>query len=136
MKDLQYNIVREIYISEDDHILTFICNLGGQKSYITEGDCCSETWFADIIGVENLLEAMVEQIRENFEIHHPENDGRCRQEVDSIYSYTLRTKKGDCDIIFRNSSNGYYGGSIISLPVAQDVTRMIRITEDWQACGN
>jgi hypothetical protein len=44
----------------------------------------------------------------------------------------LRTDKGLADIVFRNSSNGYYGGSIElllrELPVGMTV-----IEDDWHA---
>lgn len=91
--------------------------------YICEGDCCSETWFADIIGVQSLLQQEVIDVAEmstekslsNYNI----NDGRGRQEYDEVYGYRLMTRLGTCDFVFRNSSNGYYGGHL-ALYVAKD----------------
>jgi hypothetical protein len=37
-------------------------------------------------------------------------DGRTRQEFDAIYGVKLTTSQGAPTFVFRNSSNGYYGG--------------------------
>lgn len=41
-------------------------------------------------------------------------------------------KEPNADIVFRNSSNGYYGGSI-ELLKRELPEGMIAITDDWQA---
>ncbi len=63
-----------------------------------------------------------------------------------FYGYKITTDKGDATIEFRNSSNGYYGGSIgIAgdhtygnrqdgfMGAAQNVTNWKPITDDWSA---
>lgn len=78
---------------------------------VTTGDCCSESWWADIVGVESCLGS---QIREAIEIQMPEDDTepeRTRQDSDARYGYTLFCERGVISLVFRNSSNGYYGGS-------------------------
>ena len=61
---------------------------------------------------------------------------RCKcehwQECDEAYGYKLTTDKGYADIVFRNSSNGNYGGSI-ELLKRELPEGMIAITDDWQA---
>jgi hypothetical protein len=102
----------------------------GPLAWITDGDCCSETWFADIVGVKALLGATVTKV-ENVEIPEVE-DGRTRQEVDSFYGVSITTDRGVAKIIYRNSSNGYYGGD--ARPDAQHVpSKLVEITDDWQA---
>lgn len=114
MDNLIGQTIDEIRLSEDNETIVFKCG-AEYIGYRTDADCCSETWFADILGVDALLGATVLQIVEmpwdmfdNYNI----NDGRCRQVEDAVYGYKLRTNRGYADIIFRNSSNGYYGGSI------------------------
>jgi len=58
--------------------------------------------------------------------------GRTRQEHDIVYGYEIRTPKGRCTVAFRNSSNGYYSGSLHLLKgFTHYHTR--QLTEDWSA---
>lgn len=75
----------------------------------TYADCCSETWFADVLGADAARGAMILEAR-NIEMEDLENDPRTRQEVDRQYGYELVTDRGVVSIVLRNSSNGYYGG--------------------------
>lgn len=49
------------------------------------------------------------------------------------YGEKLSTQKGVCDIVYRNSSNGYYGGYINKLDEAPDTSSFKQITDDWTA---
>lgn len=99
--------------------------------YQAEGDCCSETWFADIIGVKALINATIKKV-ENLELfEYNTDDNRCRQEVDTAYGIRLTTDKGDTDIIYRNSSNGYYCGAVSF--IGRIPTSLTPITDDWSA---
>ena len=100
----------------------------------TDGDCCSETWFADIIGIRNLLSGSNVDGIEILRFPEEVSDARSRQEVDAVYGVRLRTCKGNCDIIYRNSSNGYYGGTVDVVPetTCADI-KFKKITKDWQA---
>lgn len=124
MNELINKIIRKIELdSENQHYLRFTTN-EGIFIYETEGDCCSESWFADIIGVQNLLNSKIISVElvereaidndSGYTRYAPKNynvnDGRGRQDYDSVYAYKFITNKGYSDIIFRNSSNGYYGG--------------------------
>jgi hypothetical protein len=119
----------------------------GDVMFRLDGDCCSESWFSDITGYDALVGATVTLV-EPVEFSEEEQkkqieDGRCRQDVDEIYGYKITTDKGRADIWFRNSSNGYYGGSCEDYP-AQPDSRWGRkdewakvswrqITDDWTA---
>lgn len=83
-----------------------------ENLYLTAvGDCCSESWFehiqdkSEIIGMKILK---IEQV----------NLGRVtptKQESDELYciKFTTNNKWEDLWMLeFRNSSNGYYGGSV------------------------
>lgn len=102
----------------------------GNVCWGTYADCCSETWFADITGVSALIGGTVMNVEE-MEVYG-KKDGRCRQEVDSFYGIKITTDKGYVDIVFRNSSNGYYGGNLIRAnPIHGEP--LFQITSDWQA---
>lgn len=131
MKELIGLKINKILVEPKEARLVFITdkrNIG----YSTYGDCCSETWFADIIGVENILSGTVLKI-ENIDLPTIE-DGRSRQEHDQFMGIKITTDKGICDIIYRNSSNGYYGGNLktaeVGCPYPIDYKL---ITEDWSA---
>lgn len=131
MKELVGKIVTGVYVSDDQYYMKFDIKDAQPIVYHTDGDCCSETWFADIVIVEggftdkstnkNPLEVVVCE-----ELDIPSwmelvitNDGRGRQEVDTVYGFKLIFKdkdyiykQRDMTVIFRNSSNGYYGGCV------------------------
>jgi len=99
-----------LMVSPGEQEVGFITTEG--TSYVCEtfADCCSETWVADILGVQALLSGVVTA----FElVEFPEvEDGRTRQEFDEFFGFRITTTKGRCDFVFRNSSNGSYGGDV------------------------
>lgn len=102
--------VLRLFIGPDENTLAL--DVGGTFMAIdTEGDRCSETWFADIVGMDELrgypiIAAERIDVPERF----PQTNDRSRQEEDEHYAIRLTTASGTCDIIYRNSSNGYYCG--------------------------
>jgi hypothetical protein len=60
-----------------------------------------------------------------------END-RHWDELVQVYKWTLTTDRGHFDLIFRNASNGYYGGSI-ELYSGVNKSGMVKVTGDWSA---
>ncbi len=98
-----------MWVSPDEHELHVVC---GASALVmpTEGACCSECWWADAIGVKQLFGHEVVSAEE-IDMPQPANvNDRTRQEEDLVYGFRVRTTDGVCDLIFRNSSNGYYGG--------------------------
>lgn len=139
MHALEGRRVEQLRIEQGDERLIFVTDQG-PIAYETDGDCCSETWFADITGVDCLLGHVVTKIEDveyaNYDgadgIRPPEEDGRSRQEVDQYYGVKLTTDLGYVDIVYRNSSNGYYGGDCEQTDrVGLEDTA--EITSDWQA---
>ncbi len=131
MEELIGKTIESLSVSKDQSILAFYTD-AGVIAYEVEGDCCSESWFADINGVSALINGKVTASDIVSMDGYNVEDGRCRQEYDAAYGIKITTDKGYADIVFRNSSNGYYGGWMnkfsASLP---DV--MVQITNDWQA---
>ena len=131
MEQLIGKKITELRINEDQSVLAFYTDQG-VIAYETYGDCCSETWFADITGVSALLGGTVQTADEVSMDGYNVEDGRTRQDFDEAYGVKLTTDKGYCDIVFRNSSNGYYGGSIWRL-MREMPDGMTAITDDWHA---
>lgn len=101
-------VVRKILMEPGEGRMQFICEDGDRLDFVTDADCCSETWFADIVGVTALLGESI-TVAEEVDLPEPA-DNRTRQECDSAYGFRIFTAKGCCDFVYRNSSNGYYGG--------------------------
>jgi hypothetical protein len=131
MKELIGKKITGLRINEDQSILAFDTDQG-VVAYATYGDCCSETWFADITGVSALIGGTVHTADEVSMDGYNVEDGRTRQYYDEVYGVKLTTDKGYADIVFRNSSNGYYGGWIGLLK--RDLPAgMTAIEDDWHA---
>lgn len=154
MKELIGKVVNTLYVNEDQTLIKFDTDQGN-VIYIAEGDCCSETWFADIMFGWKFFHNTVVSVTE---IDVPEwvnklatNDNRTRQEYDQVYGYQVVTgsenttkhesnNSRSCDIIFRNSSNGYYYGWCDLIDETNprskkkvDEAEWTQITEDWRA---
>lgn len=137
MKDFESLVGRKVMallVSKDQGDLVYVCDDGTFHLWETVGDCCSESWFADVVGTHALFGREVISVDE---VPLPEwvnvDDGRTRQESDAAYGYRITTDGGQCDIIFRNSSNGYYGGWARFLEVPVAPTDYIEIRDDWSA---
>jgi hypothetical protein len=109
MKELIGKTIASMHVSEGEGFLVFKHPDGTETVYYAEGDCCSQSWFADIVGVTSLIGATV-RTAQGVPMPEEITDGRGRQEYDTAYGTKLTTDKGYADIVFRNSSNGYYGG--------------------------
>jgi hypothetical protein len=140
MKELIGKVVVKIELADGEQYLRFTTT-SGQFTYLTEGDCCSETWFADLIGVYNLLPSRTRlgmdghRVTSVIGLDLPEpKDARSRQEYDSAYGYAIETYQGTCTVVYRNSSNGCYGGSCaLSMTDLPDGLVWKNITEDFSA---
>jgi hypothetical protein len=101
--------VIDVRISPDKTVIAFKFDVSALVIQAV-GDCCSESWFEHISGLEYLLAAVVRDIDVNDDESEvvPVTPGR--QEVERAYSYSIYTERGTCQIEMRNSSNGYYGG--------------------------
>jgi len=122
--------LREFRVEQGEQSLAILADRG-VIVLITDADCCSETWFADLLGVSNVLGKEVYQV-DALDLPDPE-DERSRQESDRAYGLRLTTPGGVCDIVYRNSSNGYYGGSAEVLDRDVDTAAWRVVTDDWQA---
>jgi hypothetical protein len=98
-------VIKDIEVSCDQGALRL--TLGGGIAILnTTGDCCSESWWADI---DNVCHGKILSV-EDIDLPAP-TDNRTRQEVDEAYGVVFKTTDGTMTCVYRNSSNGYYGGS-------------------------
>lgn len=100
--------ITALYLADDQQAMR--CDVGPEQIIArADGDCCSHTWIEhvedpeSIIGSEVLSASDISMSREE-----EEKDGDHIQ----FYGFKIQTVKGACVIDYRNSSNGYYGGSL------------------------
>ena len=136
LQELLGRTVTGLYVSDDQGLLVVTTDTG-TLAFEAEGDCCSESWFADILGVDALLMHTVSAVEDVALGDYNVEDGRGRQDEDDVYGHRLTTERGYADIIYRNSSNGYYGGWLNLVTYEQDDpsqdSRLKRILVDWRA---
>lgn len=123
MKELEGRLINSIALNDDQTLLSFETDKG-ILNYRAIGDCCSVSWFNDILGVSALLGGKVTEVIEMKEKEAEEYESKEKHpftpqiaiedntELIQIYGYKIITNKGHGEIIFRNASNGYYGGEL------------------------
>lgn len=119
LSDLIGRTVTAIHWSEDRIVLE---TDDGPRAYYVDGDCCSHSYFHDFFGVEHLLNNG--PVTEVDDVDLADDDPRFSEPVSQddyeeikVYGYRLTTVHpvfGEVSSVlsFRNSSNGYYGGSM------------------------
>lgn len=112
----------------DKETFRFHLSDGSSITWVALGDCCSHSWVEHISGVVFLFGASVRSVEDTDlgELPPAEPD---QYEVISRYSYKITTDKGVCEFELRNSSNGYYGGSLEENVAASDPLPVV-ITDD------
>lgn len=117
------NKVTKIYMNSGQDIITFVLDNGNTYSMYTYGDCCSSSYIDSINGIDYLLNNTILSIKEitlDYTIDSPE--------FTQFYSVQIKTERGLFEFIFRNESNGYYGGY---LEHNEQPTYEVEITEDF-----
>lgn len=98
-----------VHLAEDRLAIRFDIQNSEPVVARVDADCCSYTWVENIEAPEVLIGSPV-LVAENLELtRESENteDGLLQ-----FYGFKIVTAKGTCTIDYRNSSNGYYGGSL------------------------
>lgn len=117
LKDLIGKKVTKLYVSSD--YLRFDIEGESSLTYMVSGDCCSHSYFYDFYGVEHLLKNG--KVTEVKQVELTPTDlmvtGGDMYDVIQVYGYQITTESENYGPVtsvfsFRNSSNGYYGGSI------------------------
>jgi len=80
--------------------------------YTANGDCCSHSWFENFYEINEANNFSVMGIKEiKLEIHGATKTPYSEEEMEYT-NWVLKTDIGYLNIEMRNSSNGYYGGSV------------------------
>lgn len=109
--------ILEVYVREDQSSIKFTTDQGDIEAWC-EGDCCSSTWIEDVIDAQVLIGVMVivaEDIALPEHMRQPTQHQHCEEEME-YYGFKIASRKGVCTLAYRNSSNGYYGGSLVWKP--------------------
>jgi hypothetical protein len=106
-------IVLAANIDTSHEVIELVLN-GGRLLYLqTEGDCCSHSWFEHIESVRSLIGQEILSLESRpFNSFHEEDTDGYGYEYIKVYGFAIVTAIGKTVVEFRNSSNGYYGGSI------------------------
>jgi len=99
----------DMKLAEDQKAILFVTDRG-EIIARCDADCCSYTWVEHIelpaLGFPATVIAIADLDLPGSDNNHPEHD--CLQ----VYGLKITTDRGDIIIDYRNSSNGYYGGSL------------------------
>lgn len=75
--------------------------------------CCSVSWIENIeLPAMGLPATVLAYQNRELEREHPEDFDVDVDNVTKFYGCAIKTDKGDIDIDYRNTSNGYYGGNL------------------------
>lgn len=108
--ELRGNRILDIQLEKQGTSIFFITEDKKKYEYSCEGDCCSYSWFESLDGKDNLIGEVILEVIDKEENKPSESNEE--HECLQFYGFTFKTVKGYCDLEMRNSSNGYYGGSI------------------------
>ncbi len=115
----------------NDATIELVTDKGPIRFDVT-GDCCSESWFYRVRGLNKVIGQPVIAIIDTDVSDIDPNDGLCRQDSDEVNGIGLLTPGGTLEIVYRNSSNGYYGGSIEASKTERATTDIIcPVDGDW-----
>jgi hypothetical protein len=107
---LQDKTITSIELASDSKAMRFLIEGGEPIVAKADGDCCSSSWIEHVELPAMGFPAKVMAV-ESLNLpgsHGDTDDGDCLQ----VYGMKISTDKGDIVIDYRNSSNGYYGGSL------------------------
>lgn len=100
--------ITKIELADDRQAIRFHIEGGEPIIARCDADCCSHTWAEHIEMPVNGLPATVL----SAECVNMPDLGNGDAECIKYYGFKIVTDKGDIVIDYRNSSNGYYGGSL------------------------
>lgn len=109
LKEIVGKTIRKVFKEVDGDCLVFVCD-DGSYTYNAEGDCCSKSWVENVEIIPGALGSTVVSVEA---METPDSKEVSEYEWLSYYGAKIVMASG-CTIIidYRNSSNGYYGGSL------------------------
>jgi len=135
MKELAGRTIERVERDEKSHHLAFYTSKGERLLYVCVDDCtCDETWVHHFSGVSAVLGGTISAIEEipeyeSYPATRQEDDHGEHRVRDRVFGYRLITNKGTAVVELRNSSNGYYNGSM-ELETLHEATP-VAVTDDF-----
>lgn len=98
-----------VHLASDGGAIKF--DVEGHEPIIAhaDGDCCSHSWIEYVETPENLLGTVTAV--EDVDLGKPDESNE-EHECLRFYGCKIHTERGSSLLDYRNSSNGYYGGSL------------------------
>ncbi|OBJ40261.1 hypothetical protein A5630_25255 [Mycolicibacterium mucogenicum] len=122
-----------VYISEEYLVLE---TDQGRVAFDVEGDCCSYSYFYDIVGADKLIANG--PIVEVNELDLSEQNHDANYESIAVYGYEFVSEhpvwgEQTTVVSFRNASNGYYGGwmQMVHSPDRLNVNELQPVTGEF-----
>jgi hypothetical protein len=100
-------------VSKDEVEISF--QDGTSARFTTEGDCCSRSWIEHLEAPKDFVGAILLGVQDGGVAEPPDYEPHEDDECVKFYETRFHTDKGDIILEYRNSSNGYYGGSLVVL---------------------
>lgn len=95
--------------------VTFSFQEGPSQSFGVAGGCCSTSWIEHFEMPNDVDGAFIIKVEDgNIIQDHEEHDPEGEWNVIKVYNTIFHTNRGSIVLEFRNSSNGYYGGYLVS----------------------
>lgn len=91
MKELLGKVIKSARVNDDQSVLVFNTD-DGDMVYQTEAECCSETWFSDILNLSNVIGNKITNVRW-LELDDAGENNRSRQQYDRVYGFALDSEK-------------------------------------------
>lgn len=125
--------------------LRFTTDTGEAICYTIKPDCCNDSWFNDVMGVEALLGHRVTSCDVvdwkgddgyKYDPYHDYEDDYDEAEYFDTLKITLTTTRGRVDFMFRNSyeeRSRHYTGRVTECDAIPRGTVLESITEDYSA---
>jgi hypothetical protein len=135
LETLRGHRIKNVFVERDGTYIMFETDTKQKFVYSAYGDCCSRTWVERVAGLDALRGEVVTAVEER-ELPHPTPIPDCYESL-AVYCNVLKTLKGECEIEYRNDSNGYYGGSLeLDSYPAHEVRKWYRIRGDEWVCND
>lgn len=105
-------ILKSVDLSADKARITFAFADGTTQAFGVSGDCCSNSWIEHMETPGDVDGAKVLAVEESDVVVDDSPAAVAEHEHLQVYQTFFRTDKGTITLEYRNSSNGYYGGSL------------------------
>lgn len=142
LQELVGKKIIEIRMNKDNDLLIFTTDdaTAPLYAYGLESECCSNSYFYEINGIDALRNEIVTAVNGLLWNENPEkcDNKEEEEEVTCTYGNQIITQKGRCDIIFRNESNGWYGGTMEFIDLSKkeplrfsEIYSLKNLYEEW-----